>query len=79
MTKFYDVKSELKTVTAQVEFFKIVRRAIKDAQQSASDYHLGVNEDVIINKMCKQYSIPREEYDTISSYFNQYILDLIKR
>lgn len=79
MPKLYDLKYELKVVEEEVAFFKMVRRAVKEAQQSALDYHLGINEDVIINRICARCGVEREDYDRTAKDFNLYILDLIKR
>ena len=79
MPKFYDIKIELEIVKQEVEFFKMVRGAIKEAQQSAYDYNLGLNEDVIINRMCNRAGVSRDDYDATARYFNLYIMDLIKR
>ena len=79
MTKFIDLKEEVKIVKENVEFFRMVRKHIKEAYGAADEFYLSINENAIINALCYQYDVNRGEYDETAKYFNEYILGLIKR
>ena len=79
MSDFYNIDEELLVVIDDVEFFRFVRRQIKDSYSAAKEFHLSINEKVIIEKLCKDYDKDIKDYYQTNKYFNDYITNLIRR
>ena len=75
-TKLIDLKEEALIVHKRVSFLKFVKKELAIAANMAAAHGQGVvNNEVLINFLCEQSNMSREELEETALFFNESVLD----